>query len=785
MACTNSLSQVGRQVVEAMCLLPQPTTTAILATVLGGATTPEDLEPTLCHLAARALVFRSGETMRLHPELANLRHPANLGPPAATLLTAQQFGALQAIAHQLGVAPGRSKAETVTAVAEALVEPDRVRAVVGRGPAGTVALAERLAAGPPVATVPGGTYYLRPDTPLGWLVKAGLVATTGWDSVVMSGEVGLALRGGRPFPDFAPHPPPIQWIPVAAAAVDSACVEQALRLVADIATILAAWEEAPPKLLKTGGVGVRDVRRAATATGRSEIEAARLMELAAVAALAGWDGAQDYARPRPAYDEWLSQDGAERWGILIGAWLASAVHLNLAGAIGTNQKPIPPLLDRWPEESAPERRRLVLAALASGDRGQAAELSSLVKRVHWDAPSVWDGGPTTPAALARWVREEAEMIGVLADGALSDLGRLVVAGDLSAAVAYLSAHSAPIVSEFVIQADLTVVATGQLPPAVRADLELLADLESAGVATVYRFSEPSLRRAFDVGWTATEIIGFLSAHASRGVPQPLSYLVEDMDRRHGRVRVGTASCYLRSDDTALLAEIMASRRAAKLDLQQLAPTVLASSLGPEAVVDVLRAIGYLPAVEDRTGAVVITRPERRRAAHGHPDPAHGHADPAWRGPWAGSGGARGSRPPDLTTLVRRLRKPAPSPPKSQKPAPSPRSISRAAPLAPITPLRPGLPSFDGLPDAPERPTEIAATWGTITELLSLARDEDYLVRLEYVDSRGRTSQVNAAVLEFAGAGVVLAVMPKFKPLAMTVGRIRWARMLTEAEEELL
>ena len=44
-------------------------------------------------------------------------------------------------------------------------------------------------------------------------------------------------------------------------------------------------------------------------------------------------------------------------------------------------------------------------------------------------------------------------------------------------------------------------------------------------------SEQSLRRAFDSGRTANEILAFLEGRATRGVPQPLAYLVNDMGRR--------------------------------------------------------------------------------------------------------------------------------------------------------------------------------------------------------------------------------------------------------------
>ena len=76
----------------------------------------------------------------------------------------------------------------------------------------------------------------------------------------------------------------------------------------------------------------------------------------------------------------------------------------------------------------------------------------------------------------------------------------------------------------------------------RASLAMLADVESSGGATVYRFTESSVRRALDAGRSASECHAFLAAVSRTAVPQPLTYLIDDVARRHGRLRVGAASC---------------------------------------------------------------------------------------------------------------------------------------------------------------------------------------------------------------------------------------------------
>ena len=93
----------------------------------------------------------------------------------------------------------------------------------------------------------------------------------------------------------------------------------------------------------------------------------------------------------------------------------------------------------------------------------------------------------------------------------------------------------------------------------------------------------------------------------------MSYLVEDVARRHGRIRVGAASSYLRCDDEALLGEIAADRRLAALRLRRLAPMVLASQAPPDVVLERLRAAGYAPAAETPEGDVLVHRADAKRA----------------------------------------------------------------------------------------------------------------------------------------------------------------------------
>ncbi|MDX3313073.1 helicase-associated domain-containing protein [Streptomyces sp. ME08-AFT2] len=262
--------------------------------------------------------------------------------------------------------------------------------------------------------------------------------------------------------------------------------------------------------------------------------------------------------------------------------------------------------------------------------------------------------------LARWTLAEAELLGVTGRGALSAHGRALLgappatrpaqaaagaAGTADAAPAgpgdKLPAHHraatatatpvvaplsppeqavaaaaaarvlAPLLPEpldhVLLQADLTAVAPGPLRRPLADVLSVLADVESKGGATVYRFTPGSVRRALDAGRSASDLHAFLAEHSRTPVPQPLTYLIDDVARRHGHLRVGAASAYVRCDDETILNEILADKRAAGLRLRRLAPTVLAAQADPAALLDGLRAMGFAPAAESAEGDVLITR----------------------------------------------------------------------------------------------------------------------------------------------------------------------------------
>src|SRR6185312_7601389 len=163
----------------------------------------------------------------------------------------------------------------------------------------------------------------------------------------------------------------------------------------------------------------------------------------------------------------------------------------------------------------------------------------------------------------------------------------------------------------VLQSDLTAVASGQVGAGAARLLAAAAEPESRGTAATWRFTPGSVRAALDAGWTVDELRTELVAISDRPLPQPLEYLLTDVARRHGAVRVRGARCCVTGSE-AEVAEILATRTLRTLHLSRLAPTVLASPFELDEVVARLRAAGFAPMPEDAQGTVIV--PDRSASA---------------------------------------------------------------------------------------------------------------------------------------------------------------------------
>ncbi|HET6166928.1 MAG TPA: helicase-associated domain-containing protein, partial [Marmoricola sp.] len=378
------------------------------------------------------------------------------------------------------------------------------------------------------------------------------------------------------------------------------------------------WAVRPPGGLRSGGVGVREMRAAADLLHTDAATAALVVETAAAAGLLalGMNDDLDSAwLPTDAYDAWAARSAAERWTVLARAWLDNP---RLVSAVGGRDRiarggsgPVNALSEGLERSWLPGDRQSVLRELSGLPAGLALSagtgVASLVERLRWRHPR----RPEARLALAATMLDEAAVVGLVGLGAMPEFARELVAGDDPSPT--LARLLPPPVDHVLIQADLTAVAPGPLERAFAHRLGLVADVESRGGATVYRFSADSVRRAFDSGWSAIEVRDFLHESSRTPVPQALDYLVEDVSRRFGTLRAGVAESFLRSDDETALTELIHHRDAASLRLRRIAPTVIVSDVPLQVLLPKLRELGAAPVVEAADGTVRVARPAEFRS----------------------------------------------------------------------------------------------------------------------------------------------------------------------------
>ncbi|WP_422070606.1 helicase-associated domain-containing protein [Streptomyces orinoci] len=657
------LDRFALQTAEALAVAPDPCPYDTLAALLTG-DEPDDpritdsLPRAVATLRQQALLWGPEDRLRLVRTVRDLLaptparpSPTGLGPTVAEATAGMSPGRLQQLLAAAGLPATHDPVTAVTALTELFEDRARLAALLRTAPAEARQVLDRLLWGPPYGTVTAD-----PAPHLRWLLDRGLLLPTAPGAVVLPREVAMHLRAGRAHRHPEPVPPVLAPVTERSpATVDATAAGEALTALSTVEELLSDWETTGPLVLRAGGLSVRDLKRTATVLDCAEQTAAFWAELAHAAGLLASDGEVDerYA-PTPAYDDWLQLPPERRWAHLATAWLATTRTPGLAGgkdAKGRTLAALGPGLDRT---AAPEVRRRVLGLLASLAPGAAVPAEAVLARLAWEHPA----GQESRARLARQALAEAELLGVTGRGALASPGRALLAGDDPAPAL------APLLPEpldhVLLQADLTAVAPGPLHRPLAQTLGVLADIESKGGATVYRFSPDSVRRALDAGRTAAELLAFLTEHSRTPVPQPLSYLIEDVARRHGTLRVGAAASYLRCDDEALLNELLADRRSAPLRLRRLAPTVLAAQAGPEELLTGLRAMGYAPAAESAEGNVLITRPDAHRTPprsapvpvqEGPPAPDATLLDAAVRAIRAGDRAATAERKPASTATT--------------------------------------------------------------------------------------------------------------------------------------
>ena len=550
----DSINMWHYQIIEAACALPEPFKKSEIVAV-----TSEETAFALDHLWQMGLLYKEGNNYRTPTNLKMLigDEPAGLGPIAVKKF---DFSILKEIPK----------------VSEEVLA--------------------KLTWGPPRGQIGN---IKKPGNAIGWLLDNGVLVALDSNTVALPRDVAIKLRGGKIHKDMVSKAPNLIGKEVVQKQIDLAAI-------ANISTILRWCEELlhnlsdePPTALRTGGLGVRDLKKIAEHLGIDETCAGFVAELCYLGGLLVIDS-DDQILPTSAFDIWLTKSAEERWYSLVVLWLDTS---RVSGLIGKNSDknvaPLGPELDR---AGASLIRRSTLKVL--NDNPQLTpDVKSLQEIVKWINPQRANND------YVEWTLREAEWLGITGQGALSTFGSNLL--NEKAVLEIESALPKP-VDHILIQADNSAVAPGPLTPELASEMGTIADIESRGGATVYRFSDSSIRRGLDHGKTGDQIKTFLSKISKTPMPQPLEYLITDIAKRHGRLRVGSAHTYIRCEDEGLVQQILHDKKCEHLRLRKIAPQVLVTDFELAEVIGELREFGYLPAAEN-SGGVLLSQPNLRRS----------------------------------------------------------------------------------------------------------------------------------------------------------------------------
>jgi hypothetical protein len=517
---------------------------------------------------------------------------------------------LRTLERRLGLERTSTKRGAVESVRAHLSDPDTVRKLVDSAPPDVRARLHEIAAESTSERDGEDVFYryrsdasaYRRTVSAGqWAGDYGILTPEAYSSSYrMPSEVAIALRGNEFRLRFTPVPPPLIRHPVDAELVERECAAATTAMAGQTLAVLDLVARSGAAQVKSGGVGAREITRISKAVGTTPESTRLILELSRYAGLLTTAGQR--AEVTEDFAVWRDAAPAERMAALLLAWWFEAAVPT--SCLDDQGKVLPALLADVVCEACRAARHTALTVLREVSP-EGANREAVAHVVAWASPlSHVDQDARGPLALI-WA--EAEALGVVVAGALTELGHRLVAGDGMGVVAQLGVLLPGSTDEATFGSDLTVVVVGSPSSRVTRLLDSCAVREGRGGATTWRISAASVRGALDAGTSAAELESQLATIATTELPQPLVYLIRDVDRRHGLLRVGPATSVVTSADTALLAEVANDRALLRLGVRLVAPTVLTADVASEELLATLRKAGYFPVADDVDPAHSVAR----------------------------------------------------------------------------------------------------------------------------------------------------------------------------------
>jgi hypothetical protein len=462
-----------------------------------------------------------------------------------------------------------------------------------------------------------------PRNPVEELLARGLIVlegTIGWGygHILVPGDLLYILQARSFFPDGSRGIPPWDTVPAGTA------VHRHGTLCRDVAYLLGYLGRA--EAARTGkGTIHRSVLKAVAKglTVPSPVYAGFVYALSREADLIapqGRNNLYDITRQGLA---WLELDGEAQLRMLYDVWRAQ-----IAWSEPLPEDPLQDGTGYYHADAVRAYRDSVITLLMDLARERPCELASLASLTARAQFCWWSRFPIGPDvmknAAPQEMDSEVDMVSGEGNGSL-EIVRRIAAGSLywlGLTELHASAEGEPTyaalsprgrrlflkeardgeqvaaaVDTFVVQPNHEIYAPPHLNPRLLYRLFRVAEPTGSGMLAL---SRDMLRRAFDRGETAKELLRFLREHSQTGVPQNVEYLINEIGGKHGHIRVGQAGLYMQVDDPVLLKELKAQKKLNIRFRAQIADTVaLITGDSVEAVLKQLRQAGYFPvAAED-------------------------------------------------------------------------------------------------------------------------------------------------------------------------------------------
>ena len=349
----------------------------------------------------------------------------------------------------------------------------------------------------------------------------------------------------------------------------------ALTATQQAASLLRGLAAQPGKVNRRGNVAVATAKTLAL---QSHTEVGAVQRLLPVLAHAGLthsvhhaDGSGARLEIAPAAEHWFDLPHPERWLTLASAQL---------------------------DALSPQLRRALEVCAGGGHRSVSEQLAALYPLL-----------PDSFYTEAEVFTQLADELGLAPDGNLTEVVCALLESDEVTARELTIKRMPPAVQGVYVQPDLSVIVPGPLAPRDEQVLMSLTVTEQVGVASTLRITPNTLARALNAGATVEQIRTELARLSVTGVPQPVEYLLDELQDREtllvhehhgdeGRTRLEVSSAAMRETlqvDRALKHLQLAPASAASPAAGQASPEHLFSRLSHEHVLAALLDARY-PAV---------------------------------------------------------------------------------------------------------------------------------------------------------------------------------------------